>query len=149
MEANELRKGNIVKLDPNAWSLYKDEPFELQSIEHSYNNTHKVYLNFADYRTWAVTPNIATNMEFIESIKLTERWLTKCGFVKSARQSTKQFREYYLNHGTYRIRAIAHDDGAWLWKIDGFDFEVGQEWSLHRLQNVFHALFNEEMEVDI
>lgn len=145
MEAIELRIGNIVKLDPIGWSLYKNELFKVVSIEYRHND-YKVYLNFADGRKWPVTPNLATSIEFIKPVKLTEDVLVKCGFMKSARQSTKQFREYHLNHGSYRIKAIAHDDGAWLWKIDGFDFEVGREWSLHRLQNVFYDLFDEKME---
>lgn len=148
MKANKLRLGNIVMVDnPEHHPRLKGIELRVIGVEETIFKGKKDFsIRLEDVRN---RETYAKLIRFIKPVKLTEDVLLRFGFVKSVRQSTKLFREYHLNHGSYRIKAIAHDDGAWLWKIDGFEFEAGKGWSLHRLQNVFHDLFDEEMEVGI
>ena len=141
MEAKELRIGNIVKLDPIGWSLYKNELFKVVSIEYRHND-YKVYLNFADGRKWPVTPNLATSIEFIKPVKLTEELLTNCNINYS--KKTKQF-----SFKSFDGNVDFETNGLWLTiSFDWNDF-LDEIHYLHELQNTYFTLTKQEMELKL
>jgi hypothetical protein len=75
----------------------------------------------------------------IQPIPLTEEWLIACGFTKD---SDIDYR-YYLIHG-----GLAYDLDDNSIRIDD-TWEYGKRMFVHEIQNLYHALTGQELEVDL
>ena len=123
IKANELRIGNWVQLEN--YTKYQIEP-------------HHFQLNWDGY---------STVLDLTISIPLTEEILLKCGFEKS-----KSYNNYKVKAGDY-FNSVQHYDGEWIYSIDesdAFCYTISAKIDfLHQLQNLYFALTNEELNIQL
>jgi hypothetical protein len=112
---NELRIGNILLNE-------KNELFELSGY---------LIWNF----TTLQNQNVSTD-KFFKSVKLTEDWLQRFGFVKNDFDSHYEKDEFYVE--------VWENDCVFRWNDFNIDTTVK---TVHRLQNLYFALTGSELQV--
>jgi len=122
MEANELRIGNYVKID--------DLPIEKITLE-----------------TFKILSEYPHHIGLFEPIPLTEEILLKCGFEKFEG-------EFHLNVNEVRIEMFYHD--SWYFGYNRIvennvieTCELLGYWDLHQLQNLYFALTQTELTINL
>ena len=85
------------------------------------------------------TNTIRVDVDDLEPIPLTEEWLLKLGF-KKKKQAGRLYDYYYIKDGLYYSAIDFHN---WVYKnnsLEGVKIKY-----IHQLQNLYHALTNEEL----
>ena len=86
-------------------------------------------------------PSIDIYETDLEPIELTEEILLKCGFEK------REDGDYNLFKYSEVDIVICSDFSSW--KCDGINFSVNYIKYLHQLQNLYFALTNKELEINL
>ena len=122
MKAEELRIGNLVYNHHN----------EITSVDINTFNKFKY-------------PTMGGNPANISPIPLTEEILFKCGFEKLTTKSETGYKASSYSYRNGYSFIVCFDDG-----VLSVDFWQGNEKRyLHQLQNLFHALTNEELQIEL
>lgn len=170
MEAKELRIGNIVTINnPESWKDLKYIPMRVIGINQC--------LGINDMPTYCVSMMVLDNLkinkytfqifsqfiEFIEPITLTEEILLKCkGFYEEEKKESKEHSNYF-SIGIYDYKycfSYAYFREDWSVYIEYTDspFECDDNKKyiittgikyVHQLQNLYYALTNEELEIQL
>lgn len=133
IKANELRKGNLVLLNVN----YKDN---IHTVDEIYTEEVKV----TSIEDGGCFPRMI--MKSLRPISLNPEWLEKFGFSYSAPFYAK--RPLMLSKNAVRDGAGDYDGFILRVKIeDGMQHMVIR--NIHHLQNIFHSLTGEELNVKL
>jgi len=151
INVNELRIGNLVTIDNKEfYPIMKDVPLQISQIleRESLKKgiwTHAVSLEYPNKLKNVYYQNFGQFLEFIKPIELTEEWLLKCRFVESYRSD---FRVKYEHKKCNEIgfdfscRSIIESGFRYFGKHIKIDY-------VHQLQNLYFALTNEELKINI
>lgn len=124
LKPEDLRLGN--------WVSYDDGNYQMSSI----STEGEPGLNTIEYGYGVV------GWEDLEPIPLTVEWLEKLGFVKNIECKRTLWKEgihiYCWKTGHFSLKFRDYGDGC---------DEFARINFVHRLQNVFHAIMNEELEI--
>jgi hypothetical protein len=126
IQANELRVGN--------WIDFQSTPGQFEKVQ--------------DTKTEGVkSPSInRVDIEDLEPIYLTLELLEKCDFKKGEPISKGYYIPYSSNqYSNFIINYCPSNNSFWL---DGYVYDVKIEF-LHHLQNIYHALIGQELQVNL
>lgn len=139
MVAQELRIGNLVKLNNKDFHAFED--FYPMSDE---KNIWSVECIFRDgsITMYNALENLWKSCEVsdIENIELTEEWLVKFGFYYS--DDENEFLELQLMHKTKLYANNSNKFSTVVLKIKENEIEIK---SVHQLQNLYFALTQKEL----
>lgn len=126
MNSSDLRVGNLVQ--------YNCFPMHVVAVYQD----GTVYCDFKENEgdVWEFDKNNPC-----VGIELTEEILLKCGFEKRKDGNFNLFKQSEVD--------IVIDKEFSAWKCDGINFSVGCIKYLHQLQNLYYALCNEELNVEL
>ena len=134
----------------------------MKSTELRIGNYIKLMLNHEDYKTIQVTiddlSSIELNQGIYEPLELTEEWILKFGFQKhgESRYGVKYVHpmadwgftiETHFDKGKWFFGHEYYDSGDEEWDYHTLNFCFDLEY-VHQLQNLFHAITNEEISYD-
>lgn len=136
MNANELRIGNLVKINNDLLPETKGQVYSVYGINERFDKEFPESKNVVSLRHKSHNARYVRTYsqfdEFIEPIPLTDEWLVKFGFEKSYKSFVKGDFTFITNHGlAYKLTIITN-----LPKY------------VHQLQNLYFALTGEELEIE-
>lgn len=140
--SNELRLGNIVKIDnPEYHPTLKDIPFMVNSIQvvsgYKEGNTHAIGLVHINQEPNKYYQAYNQFMKFVSPIPLDEDVLIKCGF--------KQGNDRWYKLGDSPIGVFEDMESICYW-----DWEFPTRFKyIHQLQNLFFALTGKEINIQL
>lgn len=151
MEANELRIGNIVKVNnPMYWPKLKDVPVTVVGITQKYfedKNRMSISVNPISSERALHCGTVHQFDHYVEPIPLTEEILTKCGFEKAFNIGTSN--GYYWASKLIDLTEdyeLSTSDRYY----DSMPVSGSMKFSfLHQLQNLYFALTGTELEVKL
>ena len=144
IDSRDLRLGNCIKLEYEDFNNYSED----SQIDH--NNNIWIVESIREYDIWVYNSiehiSHTDNTDTFEPIPLTEEILLKCGF--SITESI-----FHDNTNAYEIKSwgrivlingILQSDEFYF--LDGLSTEIKY---LHQLQNLYFALTNEELTIQL
>ena len=149
MKANELRIGNLVKINNELLPEVKNEIYKVYGLNAKFdlsfpNSSGVISLNHTkSIRIYSQFD------EFIEPIPFTKEWLVKFGFEKAKHSHGYDcyikdgFDFDIVSHGRYWVLAIYTDESC----TDSLYFAHGRFEYVHQFQNLYFALTGEELTI--
>ena len=141
MDATELRIGNLVLDTGEDGGVIKIEQIREMTDSKIGNMSISFYGLKGGYCTTSLeeSQNELEEDKIIQPILLTEEWLVKFGFEKK-KQAGRLYDYYYIKNGLYYSNMDFHQ---WVYKNKSLE-DVALK-HVHQLQNLYHALTNEEL----
>lgn len=150
MNANELRIGNLVKINNDLLPETKGQVYSVYGINERFDKEFPESANVVSLRHESRNTRYVRTYnqfdEFVEPIPLTEEWLVKFGFEK-------------VNDNFMTIESYHYENkNCWIYLIaDGFELELNTLSErnnlcrtykyVHQLQNLYFALTGEELTI--
>lgn len=141
IQANELRKNNLVK--DRGGKILKIDWFENDKICQSMGTYETEQFGKIPYHP------LTEDFKYLQPIELTEEILLKCGFEERINSSMVKFwnkNNFTIYHEYYKHNVV--DNLEWFF-LSSADFDRLRIYSLHQLQNLYFALTNQELEINL
>jgi hypothetical protein len=144
MKANELRIGNLLYLNnPEFWENYLNLVVQVDGIDNNMTKKEKEYWKNSFGSLKLICGNLEFHQfsEFAKPIPLTEEWLLKFGFK-------------HIKDNWYNLFANSNTFNVYLFSEIGFRVEIVNQSiavlnNVHELQNLYFALTNEELKINL
>lgn len=147
MKPNALRIGNIVTVNnPKYHPKLKDIPLLITGIYQ--RGGYIVNLEHVNQEPNVYYETYSQLIKYIEPIPITEELLLKLGFERNDSGHAEEHEDYHqwLEKVYPTIGCVCQGDGNYVF-LEKFDDQ--KIYNLHQLQNIYHALMGEELNVEL